>query len=1413
MKEKKRFGNLAILFMAGMVGMIALAGTAGATDGVHNINSGLNYTTIQAAIDNANAGDEIHVDSGIYYENVLVNKQLILKGVDTGAGKPIVDAKGIYSAITLSAGQTTLEGFVAANSSSPSITLAGILVRSDNNILKNNTATLNGAGIFLDSSNNNILSNNNVSSNSNYGITLHYSGNNILINNNAGNTIYGFYFYYSSNNVLSDNNASNNGFGFYLVSSNNNTLKNNNASNNSGTGIALSYSGVNKLENNIVNSNSYAGISLSDESNNNELNANNISNNIHGIMLSSWYNQFIGNLISQNNADGFFISNGYNNTIRENNISFSHYSIYTQGANNKIYHNNFVNISNNAYDMHGTDIWDNGYPSGGNYWSDYTGIDSNNDGIGDIPYNISGSTAQDRYPLMAPYNGTLINGCGVVTDYDSNIYDTIVEGNLCWLKSNLKSTHDASGNAITRYCYNGNSTNCDLRGGLYDWNTLMNGGTQCDGTSIDNPTCTVPVQGICPINWHIPSSYEYQNLGSVIGPSQDAFVGSTWANGIPGFYDGGSYYYWGVYADYWSSTNVAGNPSRFAYGGGEYHNTDSNYPSSYGFSARCVKNIISMPTQPSDLTQLKSDGSTAITIGGTTSEKTVVFKGRVIDFDNDRVKLQVELRNSNEYDNGFNESKGGLKESTLVSNGSEANITVTDLIDGNYHWRARTEDEHGNKSEWVGFGKNPTSEADFTVSVPEFQNFSLAVIADPHLGYYVLPSGDFGYTPGMEKSVTSFTDKLQEIKGQNVEQIAVPGDLVQHRKPEFFTAFKNLVRGFNVNATPGNHDRRTLLWGNDSTNYQNIINPKLDWNFSYKGINIIGLNSGADYNIQEIPESPAVAALMLYLGMTPESDGLTDSQWNKLNNGEFSQAGQRQIIVMHSPVMNINNDTYAGDQVLPVPLDGGPGGNNEAIAHHRADVINYTVNNLVELVLSGHTHKNAIFNATGDQVENTTSDRPLFIQTSNEGYRIVEVKDGKANPFETKIPGVKNRKSSTIFVSYANASGPFAQFGLHAYDSQKRHTGPAGLSCSGEFESGIPDSYYTGSNLGVSSVPETLVGYSSGAGIKIEVTEFKVIPIQCPLSGAPGTSAVKSAQSAGNAIFNQTITDQTDTSTTEIAFYNVTLEENSSASVNVTNMTGYKMEVDLTGDGIIDQIVIPDSVSAANNQPQQNISIIPYDGNGTINLSVNAGNITSAGSMNVSMFPEKQFYEFTHGLIAVGISDLVNGSTVNITIELPQNLSVNAQFWEYGKTAANNTSRWYRIPFGSNDGDNIITLEIEDGGAGDDDGIENGAIITTGGPGITSVPGISGRVIDSAGKTGIAGATVSTNISNSTTTDSLGFYSLSVPEGEYILTVSKEPTHYPNSTVQVSTIGIAVAEQDIELQIKPTGTITGDVRN
>ena len=70
---------------------------------------GIDYTRIQDAINAANTGDTIRVNSGTYYENVDAKKRLTLQGKDTGSGLPVVNAGGSDSAITLSADSCTLQ--------------------------------------------------------------------------------------------------------------------------------------------------------------------------------------------------------------------------------------------------------------------------------------------------------------------------------------------------------------------------------------------------------------------------------------------------------------------------------------------------------------------------------------------------------------------------------------------------------------------------------------------------------------------------------------------------------------------------------------------------------------------------------------------------------------------------------------------------------------------------------------------------------------------------------------------------------------------------------------------------------------------------------------------------------------------------------------------------------------------------------------------------------------------------------------------------------------------------------------------------------------------------------------------------------------------------------------------------------
>jgi len=99
---------------------------------------------------------------------------------------------------------------------------------------------------------------------------------------------------------------------------------------------------------------------------------------------------------------GISIYNSKNDLVSGNNVTLERQGILLSGDTGiSVFHNNLISNSAQASDDSTGDQWDNGFPSGGNYWSDYTGSDPDNDGIGDTPYVFNYS--QDSYPLMKPF--------------------------------------------------------------------------------------------------------------------------------------------------------------------------------------------------------------------------------------------------------------------------------------------------------------------------------------------------------------------------------------------------------------------------------------------------------------------------------------------------------------------------------------------------------------------------------------------------------------------------------------------------------------------------------------------------------------------------------------------------------------------------------------------------------------------------------------------------------------------------------------------------------------------------------------------------------------------------------------------------------------------------------------------------
>jgi len=262
-----------------------------------------------------------------------------------------------------------------------------------------------------------------------------------------------------------------------LVNCNRMIVENLNLSN-TATGVQLWGTSYTTIARNKITGNSCNGITLDDSSNNNSIVGNNITNkitsNVDGIFLhgSSNFNCIVGNSITSS-RDGIFFDDSSNNNISQNNItannwagieldyssgntivgnSITHNSYYgirlwpssdnsivgniiegnSQGiwlresSDNKFYDNNFIDNSQQVYSYDGyANVWDNDYPSGGNYWSDYTGTDlysgpyqneTGSDGKGDTPYVIDADN-RDGYPLMHLWSSLPVHNINTGLDY------------------------------------------------------------------------------------------------------------------------------------------------------------------------------------------------------------------------------------------------------------------------------------------------------------------------------------------------------------------------------------------------------------------------------------------------------------------------------------------------------------------------------------------------------------------------------------------------------------------------------------------------------------------------------------------------------------------------------------------------------------------------------------------------------------------------------------------------------------------------------------------------------------------------------------------------------------------------------------------------------------------------------------
>lgn len=313
-----------------------------------------NFTSIQEAINNASDGDTIFVRADTYYEHLNIGKSISLIGENKE--NTIIDGSRNGTVISVTADYVSISGLTIQNGYHIPHVTYGIKVGEWNDGCNN--VTVSG----------------NIISNNDQGIFLYYSNNDIVTNNTIFNNYRGISIVLSHNNYIEGNYLFNNEAGVVIGSdANSNVIRDNEICNNSFCGVHVGWSSGNKIVGNTLGLNNEAGIRLDASGNNN----------------------IIGNTITSSNRDGIVLFGSDTNTIVCNELIQSKWDgiavWYSNG--NVIYHNNFQDNTKQAGSYSGSiNIWHNGYPSGGNYWSDYNSTDfyrgsyqneSGNDGIGD----------------------------------------------------------------------------------------------------------------------------------------------------------------------------------------------------------------------------------------------------------------------------------------------------------------------------------------------------------------------------------------------------------------------------------------------------------------------------------------------------------------------------------------------------------------------------------------------------------------------------------------------------------------------------------------------------------------------------------------------------------------------------------------------------------------------------------------------------------------------------------------------------------------------------------------------------------------------------------------------------------------------------------------------------------------------
>jgi len=436
----------------------------------------------------------------------------------------------------------------------------------------------------------------------------------------------------------------------------------------SGYGIYLNRRKGTTIKNCAISNFDY-GTYLVFSSNYNVITSNTVNNNYIGIQLiHSMYNTITFNTANDNHF-GIRISSSQNNTLTNNNLTNNDwYSLWDDGA----YGCNYIDDLSN--------IGGDGKPI--LYKHDTTGLMvQNTDAYSEIIFCNVGNSLIDNVTISNP--GTTSNGIIFLRSDNNTIENSNLSNNYYGI-----FLHQSSGNTTTNNATNSNDEN-GIRLYASSNNTLTN-----------NAANNNEKYGISLSFSNNNKIYHNNFIDNKTQAWDYAGTGNLFDNGYP---DGGNY---------WSDYDTAGegcvdvNNDGFCDNPYIFKGGEDRYP--FMKESGWEGPPVNQPPAFSNVGQFKSDEITTISEGGTTTESTIVFKATVSDPDNDKVKLQVQIK---EVDREWQD----IIESNLVNSGSEALVTKYGLIEGQYRWRARAMDERGAVSDWQEFGTS--GNVDFEVKL------------------------------------------------------------------------------------------------------------------------------------------------------------------------------------------------------------------------------------------------------------------------------------------------------------------------------------------------------------------------------------------------------------------------------------------------------------------------------------------------------------------------------------------------------------------------------------------------------------------------------------------------------------------------------------------------------------------------